>query len=188
LAGLDDATKQYLRDRASGAGMGGSKMLDNIDSTELAELLNGSKALLTAGGGLQSKDDPNKLDPKKLMAYLKTETATNPQFLANLINASKELDPTYAESQISKVIKTGSAVEEYKTYSDVDPAQRKYLQPTGSDVSPPVVPDTYIAQTTIHASVLDRQTIVQIEAAIAKALRDQQERGPSVPTGGPKTK
>jgi hypothetical protein len=188
LAGLDDKTKQFLRDQASGAGMGGSKMLDNIDSTELADLLNGSKALLTAGGGLQSKDDPTKLDPKKLMAYLKTETATNPQFLANLINASKELDPTYAESQISKVIKTGSAVEEYKTYGDVDSGQRRFLKPMGSDVPVPVVPDTYIAQTTINAQVLNRETIVQIEAAIAKVLREQKERGPSVPTGGPRTK
>jgi hypothetical protein len=35
--------------------------------------------------------------------------------------------------------------------------------------------------TTINASVLDRGTIVQIEAAIAKAIREQKERGAVAP-------
>jgi hypothetical protein len=36
--------------------------------------------------------------------------------------------------------------------------------------------------TNIYASVLDRGTIVQIEAAIAKALREQKERGANTGT------
>jgi hypothetical protein len=35
--------------------------------------------------------------------------------------------------------------------------------------------------TTINASVLDRGTIQQIEAAIAKAIREQKERGAVAP-------
>ena len=39
------------------------------------------------------------------------------------------------------------------------------------------VPESTTVSTVIHASILDRGTIVQIEAAIAKALRERSERG-----------
>ena len=46
-------------------------------------------------------------------------------------------------------------------------------------VPPASAPQTNVVNTTVNASVLDRGTIRQIEEAIAKALREQKERGTS---------
>jgi hypothetical protein len=176
---LSEEMKTYLRTTAGSAGLTGTSLLKNISGTDLAELFAGSKALLDQGLG--SNADPTKLDPTKLMGYISSQQALNPQFLANLINAQQELDPVLAEQKTRQVMSTGSSAGMYAL--DPEEARVRSRYAVGSDAVPAAqTSNPAYVNTNIYASVLDRGTIVQIEAAIAKALREQKERGANTGT------
>ena len=176
---LSEEMKTYLRTTAGSAGLTGTSLLKNISGTDLAELFAGSKALLDQGLG--SNADPTKLDPTKLMGYISSQQALNPQFLANLINAQQELDPVLAEQKTRQVMSTGSSAGMYAL--DPEEARVRSRYSVGADAVPAAqTSNPAYVNTNIYASVLDRGTIVQIEAAIAKALREQKERGANTGT------
>ncbi len=176
---LSEEMKTYLRTTAGSAGLTGTSLLKNISGTDLAELFAGSKALLDQGLG--SNADPTKLDPTKLMGYISSQQALNPQFLANLINAQQELDPVLAEQKTRQVMSTGSSAGMYAL--DPEEARVRSRYSVGADAVPAAqTSNPAYVNTVINASILDRSTIVQIEAAIAKALREQKERGANTGT------
>jgi hypothetical protein len=180
---LSDEMKEYLRSTANSAGLTGTSMLKNISGTDLAELLNGNQALMDQGLG---SADGKTLDPTKLMQYITQKQFADPAFLSNLINASQELDPTLADRKVRAVMGDGTAFG----ISGTDPDEAKFRARYGTGANGAIVPPAQASNpayvnTTINASILDKGTIDQIERAIAKAIREQKERGAS--TGGNRT-
>jgi len=180
---LSDEKKAYLRAEAEKAGLTGTSMLKNIDGTQLAGLLGNSKALMDLGLGYTGTDEAlkGKLDPKLLMKYISGKQLDDPAFLANLITASQEIDTATAERKITQVINTGSAVLTPGMDSE---EQRMINRFGGQQVPVPVVSDNYAVNMVINAAMIDKTTIDQIERQIAKVLREQKERGPSVGVSG----
>ena len=178
--------KDFLLSQSSEAGFGGSKMLDVLDWDRIAAQLSGSDALLKAGGGLGKTgegEDPSQLDAAKLKAFVENKQFDNPDFLTNLINASQEQNAVYAESKIQSVLKTG------KDDEAVDPVltaeARRWAGKYGTeDATPPpaaVVPPIVTTVNTNVSGILDARLVALINDNVAKQIRDQRERGTTVP-------
>jgi hypothetical protein len=177
LKDISDTQKAYLRGELTNAGATPEALLKNIDSTELATLVSGN-------GGLSAftKSDGT-IDATKLMSMITSKISTDPTFLANFIEAQQSADPSVAAYQTNALLTTGSVpASMIGAGGSMSPAERNargipsvYTPPAANAMSPSYV------NTTINASVLDRGTIQQIEAAIAKALREQKERGAQAP-------
>jgi hypothetical protein len=186
LKNLTESQKQFMRDQASGAGFGGVKMLENIDMDQVASQLSGYDALLNAGGGLGKTgkgEDPTQLDPIKLRRYLASQLEDNPDFLSNLINASKETNDVFAQNKVSQVINTGSATGAMDPVLDAEARRWAGAYGGTAAVVPPAtqpVTNNNEITTNISGVLTDRGTVDQIERIIAKAIREQQERGPVV--------
>lgn len=181
---LSEEDKAYLRDTAGKAGLTGTSMLKNIDKTQLAGLFGNSKALMDKGLAYTGTDEALKggLDPTKLMKYISGKQLDDPAFLANLINASQDLDTDVAERKMKEVMNTGTSV----LTPGMDPEEQRLINRfgRGAEVPVPVVSDNYTVNMEINAAILDMKTVDQIERSIAKILREQKERGPSVGVGG----
>ena len=182
--------KDFLLSQSSEAGFGGSKMLDLLDFDRIAAQLSGSDALLKAGGGLGKTgegEDKTQLDPKKLRAYVDSQQKLNPDFLSNLILASQEPNALYAESKIQSVISTGQddvAVDD-REQARRDAESRRWAGKYGrEDATPPpaaVVPPIVTTVNTNVSGILDGKIVALINENVAKQIRDQRERGSTVP-------
>jgi hypothetical protein len=177
LKDISDTQKEYLRSELVNAGATPEALLKNIDATELATLVSGN-------GGLSAftKSDGT-IDSARLMSMITSKVSTDPTFLANFIEAQQSADASVAAYQTNALLTTGSVpASMIGAGGSMSPAERNargipsvYTPPAANAMSPSYV------NTTINASVLDRGTIQQIEAAIAKALREQKERGAQAP-------
>ena len=181
---LSDEMKAYLRTTANSAGLTGTAMLKNISGTDLAELLNGNQALMDQGLG---SADGKTLDPTKLMQYITQKQFADPAFLSNLITASQELNPLLADQKVRAVMDTGTSVGVAGMDVDAMKFQSRYGTGGTASVPPAQASSPAYVNTTIHASILDKGTIDQIERAIAKAIREQKERGATTGAGGNRT-
>ena len=172
LKDITDTQKEYLRNELKNAGATPEGLLKNVDSTELATLLGGNTALD------QFKKSDGTLDATRIMGMITSKMSTDPAFLANLIEAQQSADPTINAMQTSALLNTGIVNPAMLgATATMSPAERMARGMTG--VPPASAPQTNVVNTTVNASVLDRGTIRQIEEAIAKALREQKERGTS---------
>jgi hypothetical protein len=182
--------KDFLLSQSQEAGFGGSKMLDLLDFDRIAAQLTGSDALLNAGGGLGKTgegEDKSQLDPKKLKAYVESQQLNNADFLSNLINASQEANPLFAESKIQSVIDTGSAATavDEKEQARLDNESARWAGKYGGTNA--IVPPTAVAPpivTTVNTTVtgiLDGKIVALINENVAKQIREQRERGTTVP-------
>jgi hypothetical protein len=184
LKGLTDSQKQFMRDQASGAGFGGVNMLKNIDMDQVASQLSGYDALLNAGGGLGKTgkgEDPTQLDPIKLRKYLASQLEDNPDFLSNLINASQETNDVFAQNKVSQVINTGTSTGAMNPVLDAEARRWAGAYGGTAAVVPPAtqpITNNNEITTNISGVLTDQKTVDQIERIIAKAVREQQERGP----------
>jgi hypothetical protein len=101
--------------------------------------------------------------------------AKNPLFLQQFINAASNPDQVIAGARMNNLLKdTG--------YGGTGTGGVRV--PAGSMVPPAQGAQNYIANTNITAAMLDGKTIDQIERTIAKALKEQRERGMAPVTGG----
>jgi hypothetical protein len=173
LKDISDTQKEYLRNELKNAGATPEGLLKNVDSTELATLLGGNTALD------QFKKSDGTLDATRIMSMITSKMTgpnADPAFLANLIEAQQSADPTINAIQTSALLNTGALTPAMLgATATMSPAERMARGMTG--VPPASAPQTNVVNTTVNASVLDRGTIRQIEEAIAKALREQKERG-----------
>lgn len=177
LKDISDTQKEYLRSELVNAGATPEALLKNIDANELAQLVSGN-------GGLSAftKSDGT-IDSARLMSMITSRVSTDPTFLAEFIEAQQSADASVAAYQTNALLTTGSIpASMVGAGGSMSPAERNargipsvYTPPAANAMSPSYV------NTTINASVLDRGTIQQIEAAIAKALREQKERGAQAP-------
>ena len=171
FANLTDDQKNALRTDLRNAGGAPDTILKNVDFAGLAELSGGIGNM----GGLL--DANGFVDPKKLQTLITSEMAKNPLFLQQYTDAVSNPDKVIAGSRINNLLKD-------TTYGGTG---------TSGVVPDRIVPpaqgtQNYVAQTTIHAAMLDKGTVDQIERAIAKALKEQRERGMAPVTGGVDTR
>jgi hypothetical protein len=177
LKNISEEQKTYMRNELINAGATPEALLKNIDSTELATLVGGNEAL----SGFKKEDGT--IDSTKLVTMLKGRLTSDPEFLANFIEAQQSADASVAAYQTNALLTTGAVpTAMVGAGGSMSPAERNarglpsvYTPPSATTSSPSYV------NTTINASVLDRGTIQQIEAAIAKAIREQKERGAVAP-------
>lgn len=128
-------------------------------------------------GGLLNKE--GLVDPKKLETLIKNETAKNPLFFQQYTDAVSNPDKVIAGSRMNNLLKdTG--------YGGTGTS--KVLGSPDRMVPAAQGAQNYVANTTITAAMLDGKTIDQIERAIAKALKEQRERGMAPVTGGVDTR
>jgi gas vesicle protein len=167
FANLTDEQKAGLRNDLRLAGGSPETILKNVDFAGLAELSGG----LNNMGGLLNKE--GFVDPKKLETLITSQMKTNPLFLQQFTNAASNPDKVKAGSDMNTLLK-GTGFEGAGT-SGVSPDR---MVPPGQGTQ------NYVAQTTINAAMLDKGTVDQIERAIAKALKEQRERGMVPATGG----
>ena len=167
FANLTDEQKEGLRTDLRNAGGAPDTILKNVDFAGLAELSGGIGNM----GGLLDKD--GFVDSKKLETLITTQMAKNPLFLQQFTDAAKNPDKVIAGSRMNNLLKdTG--------YGGVG---KSLVRPDAS-VPAGAGAQNYVANTTITAAMLDGKTIDQIERAIAKALKEQRERGMVPVTGG----
>ena len=176
LKGISDTEKAYMRAEAGKAGISSEGLLKNISSSDLAMLVGGNSAL----AGISDKNGI--VDPKKFDSLLKTEMKQNPEFLANFLTAQQSSNRLLAGEATGGVLANGTAgsLSDVSSMEGMSPIALRARGFSGTGVyTPPAAtsPGPAYVNTTINASVLDRGTIVQIEAAIAKALRERSERG-----------
>jgi len=171
LSGLSEDVKASLRGELKAAGADPAGVIKNviatIGDTGLAQLLGGSAGVPSSVMGKDGKT----IDPAKLNA-LAIETMTGPggaYFLANLAKAQE------ASAFVTPKQMPGKDTASVFAQPGMQGAGAGAL---GVTAVPPasVVSPSYV-NTTVNASVLDKATILQIEAAIAKGLRDAKERG-----------
>ena len=166
LKDISDTQKEYLRSELVNAGVTPEALLKNIDATELAELVSGN-------GGLSAFTKPDgTIDSASLMSMITSKVSTDPTFLTNFIEAQQSPSALVAAYQTNALF--GGSMSP-AAERNAGGAPSVYTPPAANAMSPSYV------NTTINASVLDRGTIQQIEAAIAKALREQKERGAQAP-------
>jgi hypothetical protein len=160
LSGLSDADKASLRGELLNAGATPEQVLQNVINSGgknvLAELLGGSAGVPKSVMGADGKIDPTKLNAEALK-----RVQADPYFLANL--------------QTAQVADTFTAPKQM-------PGKETAAVFSGAVPPASVVAPSYV-NTTVNASVLDRATIQQIEAAVAKGLRDAKERGATASLG-----
>jgi hypothetical protein len=167
LAGLSPEVQKSMLGEVAKAGMDSSGILKNIDSAQLATLLGGS----VDSFGLKGKD--GQVDPGKMMQLISSKMSTDPAFLANLENAIKVGNGnTGLTNQLTgAVLNSGTVSGQYGT-SNFNPGA--------------TTPSQTYGPTTVNVTGLinDPKTIRQIEEAVARAMRDKEERGgPTVTTG-----
>jgi len=176
LSGLSDEVKASLRGELKAAGADPAGVIKNviasIGETGLADLLGGSAGVPASVMGKDGKIDPTKLN------QLAIETMTGPNgayFLANLQKAQE------ASARATPKQMPGLGTASVFAQPGLQGAGAGAL---GVGAVPPatVVAPSYV-NTTVNASVLDRSTIQQIEAAVAKGLRDAKERGATASIG-----
>jgi hypothetical protein len=160
LSGLSDADKASLRGELLNAGATPEQVLQNVINSGgknvLAELLGGSAGVPKSVMGADGKIDPTKLNAEALK-----RVQADPYFLANLAEAQRA-DTFTAPKQM--------------------PGKETAAVFSGAVPPASVVAPSYVS-TTVNASILDYQTIRQIEAAVAKGLRDAKERGATASLG-----
>ena len=167
LSGLSEEDKTSLRTELSNAGATPQKVLENIllsgGKDVLAQLLGGSQGVPQS---VMGKD--GQIDSTKLNAEVLKRVTQDPYFLANVATAMED------EAFIRPKQMPGKDMNEL-----FNPTTVPTSGVTGGVASVP--PASYMAPsyvtTNINASVLDKATIQQIEAAVAKGLRDAKERG-----------
>lgn len=164
FAGLDEATKQNMRKELALAGVTPEGILANLDIQELTDL--------SGGMGLgQFYGADGKLNPQLIQDFLKKNIADDPLFLSKYINAISTEDQGKGAVAAQALVR-GAVAGSVPMVSDS--VSRRY---GSGSVPATVTPDTFIANTTINAAMLDGKTIDQIEKAIAKAIKEAQERG-----------
>ena len=177
---LTDAQKEYMRTTAAGAGISAEGLLKNIDSTELATLLGGNKAL----DGYKNEDGT--LNGEKIMSFIKskmTGPGADAGFLQNLINAQQSADGSVNELQTNSLLNTGTIAPNLMGIPDgMSPIEARARGLTGQSGTYTVPANQagnqqFLTTLNITAAMLDGKTIDQIERVIAKAIRDQKERG-----------
>jgi hypothetical protein len=167
FANLTEEQKTGLRNDLRLAGGAPDTILKNVDFAGLAELSGGINNM----GGLLNKE--GFVDPKKLETLITSQMKTNPLFLQRFTDAASNPDRVKAGLDMNTLLK-GTGFEGAGT-SGVSPDRM---------VPPAQGTQNYVAQTTINAAMLDKGTVDQIERAIAKALKEQRERGMVPVTGG----
>lgn len=169
FANLTNEEKDALRNDLRRAGGAPDTILKNVDFAGLAQLSGGIGNM----GGLLDKE--GFVDPKKLETLIMGQMAKNPLFLQQYTDAVSNPDKVIAGARINNLLKdtgyggTGAS----KILGSAD-----RMVPAAQNTQ------NYVANTTITAAMLDGKTIDQIERAIAKALKEQRERGMVSPTGG----
>ena len=173
FAHLTDEQKTGLRTDLRNAGGAPDTILKNVNFTDLANMSGGIGNM----GGLLNKE--GLVDPKKLETLIKNETAKNPLFFQQYTDAVSNPDKVIAGSRMNNLLKdTG--------YGGTGTS--KVLGSPDRMVPAAQGAQNYVANTTITAAMLDGKTIDQIERAIAKALKEQRERGMAPVTGGVDTR
>ena len=172
LSGLSEEDKTSLRTELANAGATPQKVLDNIllsgGKDVLAQLLGGSAGVPASVMTKDAKTGESVIDSTKLNAEVLKRVTEDPYFLANVATAMQD------EAFIRPKQMPGKDMNELFNPTTTTPGTV-----TGGVASVPpasVVAPSYVT-TNITASVLDKATIQQIEAAIAKGLRDAKERG-----------
>lgn len=177
---LTDTQKEYLRKTAASAGISAEGLLKNIDSTELATLLGGNQAL----DGYKNADGT--LNGDRIKAFISSKmTGPNADagFLANFLDAQMSPDTSIAALQTGALMTTGTIAPNLLGADGMmSPVERRArgISGTPNTYSVPAQPASnqqFIANTNITAAMLDAKTIDQIERVIAKAIREQIERG-----------
>jgi gas vesicle protein len=166
FANLTDEQKTGMRTDLRNAGGAPETMLKNVNFTDLANMSGG----LNNMGGLL--DASGVVDPKKLETLITSQMKTNPLFLQQYADAASNPDKVVAGSRMNNLLKD----------TGYGGAGTSLVRPDAS-VPAGAGAQNYVANTTITAAMLDGKTIDQIEKAIAKALKEQRERG-MTPTGG----
>ena len=184
---ISEEQKLYMRETAAAAGMSGQGMLDKIDMTELSGLLSTSSTLINKIGA--DPKDATKIDPKKLMAYLSTEMAAgNTDVLLNLMNATKGLDAGQVERDVQNVLAYGSkygsggpsGILQTTIADEEDDRKRRRYGDMNNNVMPAA--PQYNTVNTYVSGILDRTIVNLINENVAKQLREQRERGSSMPS------
>ena len=166
FANLTDEQKEGLRTDLRNAGGAPDTILKNVDFAGLAQLSGGIGNM----GGLLGKD--GFVDSAKLQTLITGEMAKNPLFLQQYTDAANNPDRVIAGSRMNNLLKD----------TGYGGAGTSLIRP---DASVPAAGTSQTnVNTTINASVLDSGVIGQIERAIAKALKEQRERGMVPATGG----
>ena len=104
-------------------------------------------------------------------------------FLQNLINAQQSADGSVNELQTNSLLNTGTIAPNLMGIPDnmspIEARARGITGPSNAYTVPANQPGNQQFLTTLNitAPMLDGKTIAQIEAVIAKAIRDQKERG-----------
>ena len=169
LSGLDPEIIANMQQTLKDAGVSPKAILGTLDFQDLATKSGG---IANMGGLLNSE---GLVDPQKLEKMLTEQVAKNPAFLQQFINAASNPDKRLAGADMKTVLgDTG--------YGGTGTG--KVRVPAGSMVPPAQGAQNYVANTNITAAMLDGKTIDQIERAIAKALKEQRERGMAPVTGG----
>ena len=173
LSGLDPEVIANMQQTLNDAGVSGTAILKTFDFQDLATMSGGIANM----GGLLNPE--GLVDPQKLEKMLYEQVAKNPAFLQQFINAASAPDKRLAGADMNNLLKdTG--------YGGTGTG--KVRVPAGSMVPPAQGAQNYVANTNITAAMLDGKTIDQIERAIAKALKEQRERGMAPVTGGVDTR
>ena len=167
FAHLTDEQKEGLRTDLRNAGGAPDTILKNVDFAGLAQLSGGIGNM----GGLLGKD--GFVDSAKLQTLITGEMAKNPLFLQQYTDAVSNPDKVIAGARINNLLKG----------TEYGGAGKSLIRPDAS-VPAGAGAQNYVANTTITAAMLDGKTIDQIERAIAKALKEQRERGMVPVTGG----
>ena len=169
LSGLDPEVIANMQQTLNDAGVSGTAILKTLNFQDLADKSGGIANM----GGLLNPE--GLVDPQKLEKMLTEQVAKNPLFLQQFINAASNPDQVIAGARMNNLLKdTG--------YGGTGTG--KVRVPAGSMVPPAQGAQNYIANTNITAAMLDGKTIDQIERTIAKALKEQRERGMAPVTGG----
>ena len=174
FANLTDDQKAGLRNDLRLAGGSPDEIVKRLTPEQLKQLADLSGGLNNMGG-LLGKD--GFVDPQKLQTLITSQTKTNPLFFQQYTDAVSNPDKVIAGAKINNLLK-GTGYEGAGT-SGVAPDRM---------VPPAQGPQNYVANTTINAAMLDKGTVDQIERAIAKALKEQKERGMAPVTGGVDTR
>ena len=185
LKDISDKQKKYLREEAGKAGIGIDALISGgkFDFGMLAEVLGGNTAL----DGLKTTDAEGNsaIDPLKLKNLVETKIKQgDTNFLTNLIAGNQSGIDSVNDATTRALMYsppgggTGFMPLPSNERGSADAMERR----ANGGYTPPAstVPDSTTVSTVIHASILDRGTIDQIERAINKALRDAKERGPVV--------
>ena len=170
LENLTSDQKNALRSDLRLAGGTPDEIVKRLTPEQLQNLAEMSGGINNMGGLLNQE---GLVDPAKLKTLLTAQTKINPLFLQRFIENASNPDKVIAGARMDTLLKgTG-----YEGASTSGGAPDRMVPPAQGT-------QNYVAQTTINAAMLDKGTVDQIERAIAKALKEQRERGMVPVTGG----